>query len=91
MLDYHYGHQRLAGLNWRSFDIRKHRATTHPTETASSDNREQQLLYSSADFYWLHPLTTTMHGTVGLREDHFRNYFRQLDLDYDSLGFNLWA
>jgi len=91
VLDYHYGHQRIAGLSWRSFDIRKRRETTQSTETASPDNREQQLLYSSADFYWLHPLSTTMHGTLGLREDHFRNYFRQLDLDYDSYDFHLWT
>ena len=32
-----------------------------------------------------------MHGTLGLREDHFRNYFRQLDLDYDSYDFHLWT
>jgi len=91
LLDYHYGHQRIAGLSWRSFDIHKRRETTQPTETASPDNREQQLLYSSADIYWLHPLSTTMHGTLGLREDHFRNYFRQLDLDYDSYDFHLWT
>ena len=91
VLDYHYGLQRLAGLSLRSFDIRKRRETTQPTEIASPDNRDQQLLYNSIDFYWLHPLSTALHVTLGLREDHFRNYFRQLDLDYDSYDFDLWT
>ena len=91
VLDYHYGHQRLAGLSWRSFDVHKRRETTKSTETASLNNRGQQLLYSSADFYWLHPLYDTLHGTFGLREDRFRNFFRQLDLAKDSYDFHLWT
>ena len=91
VLDYHYGHQRLAGLSWRSFDVHKRRETTKSTETASLNNRGQQLLYSSADFYWLHPLYDTLHGTFGLREDRFRNLFRQLDLAKDSYDFHLWT
>ena len=91
VLDYQYGHQRLAGLSWRSFDVHKRRETTKSTETASLNNRGQQLLYSSVDFYWLHPLYDTLHGTFGLREDRFRNLFRQLDLAKDSYDFHLWT
>ena len=91
MLDYHYGEQRIAGLSLRSFDIQKRRETTKSTETSSPDNREQQLLYSSADLYWLHPLSEELHGTIGLREDRFRNLFRQLDVTYDNYDFHLWT
>ncbi|SVA65536.1 uncharacterized protein METZ01_LOCUS118390, partial [marine metagenome] len=68
-LDYHFGEQQIAGLSWRSFDIQKRRETKNPSESSSPDNREQQLLYSSADLYWLHPLNSEFHGTIGLRED----------------------
>ena len=91
VLDYHYGKQSMAGLSWRSFDIRKRRETTITTETASPDNREQQLLYSSTDLYWLHPLSDKLHGTLGLREDRFQNIFRQLDLALDDYDFHLWT
>ena len=91
VLDYHYGQQRLAGLSWRSFDIRKRRETTTYTETASPDNRDQQLLYNSTDLYWLHPLSEKLHGTLGLREDRFRNILRQLDLALDNYDFHLWT
>ena len=90
-LDYHYGEQGIAGLSWRSFDIQKHRKTKYPTETSSTDNREQQLLYSSADLYWLHPLSAELHSTIGLREDRFQNLFRQLDVAYDNYDFHLWT
>ena len=68
MLDYHFGEQQIAGLSWRSFDIQKRRETINPSESSSPDDREQQLLYSSADLYWLHPLNSEFHGTIGLRE-----------------------
>ena len=91
MLDYHFGEQQIAGLNWRSFDIQKRRETKNPSESSSPDNREQQLLYSSADLYWLHPLNSEFHGTIGLREDRFQNLFRQLDVPYDDYNFHLWS
>ncbi|MBT5795509.1 MAG: hypothetical protein HOI10_11665, partial [Deltaproteobacteria bacterium] len=91
VLDYHYGKQSMAGLSWRSFDIRKRRETTITTGTASPDNREQQLLYRSTDLYWLHPLSEKLHGTLGLREDRFQNIFRQLDLALDDYDFHLWT
>ena len=90
-LDYHYGEQRLAGLSCRSFDIQKRREIKNPSESSSPDNRQQQLLYTSTDLYWLHPLSAEMHGTIGLREDRFRNLFRQLDLAYDNYDFHLWT
>ena len=91
VFDYHIGYQRLSGISWRSFKIHKRRETTRSTETASPDSRYQQLIYDSTDFYWLHPLSTNLHGTIGLREDYFRNYFRQLDLAYESYDFHLWT
>ena len=91
MLDYHFGEQQIAGLSWRSFDIQKRRKTKNPSESASPDNREQQLLYSSADLYWLYPLNSEFHGTIGLREDKFQNLFRQLDATYDDYNFHLWT
>ncbi len=90
-LDYHFGEQQIAGLSWRSFDIQKRRETKNPSESSSPDNREQQLLYSSADLYWLHPLNSEFHGTIGLREDRFQNLFRQLDVPYDDYNFHLWS
>ena len=90
-LDYHFGEQQIAGLSWRSFDIQKRRETKNPSESSSPDNREQQLLYSSADLYWLHPLNSEFHGTIGLREDRFQNLFRQLDVSYDDYNFHLWT
>ncbi len=91
VLDYRYGTQSLAGVSWRSFDIRKRRETTASAETASPDNRDQQLLYNSTDLYWLRPLSEKLHGTLGLREDRFRNIFRQLDLALDDYDFHLWT
>jgi len=91
MLDYHFGEQQIAGLCWRSFDIQKRRKTKNPSESASPDNREQQLLYTSADLYWLYPLNSEFHGTIGLREDKFQNLFRQLDATYDDYNFHLWT
>ena len=91
VLDYHYGKQSLAGFSWRSFDIRKRRITTIEAETTSTDNRDQQLLYSSKDLYWLHPLGERLHGTLGLREDRFQNIFRQLNLELDNYNFHLWT
>ena len=91
VLDYQYGNQSMVGLSWRSFDIRKRRETTASTETSSPDNRDQQLLFSSTDLYWLHPLSEKFHGTLGLREDRFRNIFRQLDLSLDDYDFHLWT
>ena len=91
ILDYNFGEQQIAGLSWRSFDIQKRRKTKNPSESASPDNREQQLLYLSADFYWLKPLNSEFHGTIGLREDKFQNLFRQLDATYDDYNFHLWT
>ena len=90
-LDYHFGEQVIAGLSWRSFDIQKRRETKNPSESSSPDNREQQLLYSSADLYWLQPMNSEFHGTIGLREDRFQNLFRQLDVPYDDYNFHLWT
>ena len=90
-LDYHFGEQQIAGLSWRSFDIQKRRETINPVESSSPDNREQQLLYSSADLYWLQPLNSEFHGTIGVREDKFQNFFRQLDVPYDDYDFHLWT
>jgi hypothetical protein len=89
--DYHYGEQSLAGLTWRSFDIRKRRETTVTTDDSSPNNRDQQLLYSSIDFYLLHPLSEKLHGTIGVREDRFQNIFRQLDLPIGDYDFHLWT
>ena len=91
ILDYHFGEQQIAGLSFRNFDIHKRRETTNPLETSSPDNREQQLLYSSTDLYWLYPLNAEFHGTIGLREDRFQNIFRQLDLPFDDYDFHLWT
>ncbi|MBC8260000.1 MAG: hypothetical protein H8E38_13355 [SAR324 cluster bacterium] len=91
MLDYHFREQQLAGFSWRSFNIHKRRKKTNSTETASADNREQQLLYRSIDLYFLHPLNTELHSTIGLREDYFQNLFRQLDLEKDSYDYHLWT
>ena len=91
ILDYHFSEQQIAGLSWRSFDIQKRRETKNPSETSSPDNREQQLLYSSADLYWLYPLNSEFHGTIGLREDRFKNLFRQLDVPFDDYNFHLWT
>ena len=91
VLDYYYGKQSLAGFSWSSFDIRKRRKTITETKEASTDNRYQQLLYSSKDFYLLHPLGERLHGTIGLREDRFQNIFRQLNLAMDNYNFHLWT
>ena len=90
-LDYNFSEQQIAGISWRSFDIQKRRETKNPSESSSPDNREQQLLYSSADLYWLQPLNSEFHGTIGLREDRFQNLFRQLDVPYDDYDFHLWT
>ncbi len=90
-LDYHFGEQQIAGLNWRSFDIKKSRITKNNSEYSSTDNREQQLQYFSADLYWLYPLNSEFHGTIGVREDLFQNLFRQLDVPYDDYNFHLWT
>ncbi|MBG56225.1 MAG: hypothetical protein CL935_03735 [Deltaproteobacteria bacterium] len=91
MLDYHFKEQEIAGFSWRSFDIRKRREKTNPSESSSPDNRGQQLLFSSTDLYWLHPLNSEFHGTIGLREDRFQNIFRQLDVPFDDYNFYLWT
>ena len=36
-------------------------------------------------------MNNNFHGTIGLREDRFRNFFRQLDLAKDSYDFHLWT
>ena len=90
-LDYNFGEQQIAGISWRSFDIQKRRETKNPSESSSPNNREKQLLYSSADLYWLQPLNSEVHGTIGLREDRFQNLFRQLDVPYDDYDFHLWT
>jgi len=91
VIDYHFRKNQLAGFSWRRFNIFKKRQKKIFTETGSPDNREQRLLYSSIDFYWLHQLNINFHGTIGLREDRFRNFFRQLDLTEDSYDFHLWT
>jgi len=91
LLDYHYGKNQLIGFSSRYFDILKIRQKPLSNEIGSPDNREQQLLYDSIDFYWLHQLNSNFHWTIGFREDRFRNFFRQLDLAKDSYDFNLWT
>ena len=91
LLDYHYGKNKLIGLSRRYFDILKIRQKPLSNEIGSPDNREQQLLYDSIDFYWLHQLNSNFHWTIGFREDRFRNFFRQLDLAKDSYDFHLWT
>ncbi len=91
VLDYHFGEQQIMGFSWRSFDIQKRRETINPSESSSPDNRGQQLLYSSTDLYWLHPLNSELHGTIGMRKDRFQNLFRQLDVPYDDYNFYLWT
>ena len=91
VMDYHFSKNHLTGLSWRNFDIHKRREKTSPNEDASPDNRDQRILYSFIDLYWLQQLSDNYHGTIGVREDHFRNFFRQLDLVKNSYDFHLWT
>ena len=91
IMDYHFGEKKIAGLSWRNFEIHKRRETKNSSETSSPNNREQQLLYSSTDLYWLYPLNSEFHGTFGLREDRFKNLFRQLDFPFDDYNYHLWT
>jgi len=91
VIDYHYGLNHLVGLSWRNFYTNKRREKTMSNETASPDNREQQILYNSIDLYWLKPISKNYSGTIGIREDHFRNFFSQLDLPKNSYDFHLWT
>ena len=43
------------------------------------------------DLYWLHQLNSKFHGTIGLREDRFTNYFRQLEFTKENYDFFLWT
>ena len=43
------------------------------------------------DIYCLYPLNTNFHGTLGLREDKFTNYFRQLEMTKENYDFFLWT
>lgn len=91
VVDYHFALNHLAGISWINLDFHKSRKKTSSNEIASPDNREQQILYSSIDLYWLKPINIKYSGTVGIREDYFRNFFRQIDLPKNNYDFHLWT
>ncbi len=91
MVDYHFEQDHITGLSWRKFDIFKLRESNKTTTISPENNRKQRLHYSFIDFYWLYRLNTNFHGTIGLREDKFANYFRQLEIKRENYDFFLWT
>tara|TARA_B100000700_G_C15016249_1_gene843422 strand:+ start:806 stop:1987 length:1182 start_codon:yes stop_codon:yes gene_type:complete len=91
LIDYYFGKRSMTGLLWRYFDIFKVRESNKTTTILKENNRKQRLHYSFIDYYWLYPLNTNFHITIGLREDKFTNYFRQLEMTKENYDFFLWT
>ena len=89
VLDYHFRDRALVGVTWQSFNFHKSRET--PLSSVKEDNRAQQMIYHSADFYWLQPYNESLHATIGVREDRIRNLFRQHQSDEESYDYHLWT
>ena len=89
VLDYHFGERSLTGISWRYFEHHKKREAS--LSSMDEDNRQQRMIYRSWDYYWLHPLDTVWHGTLGLREDRIENMLVQFGDDNGSSNFHLWT
>ena len=89
VLDYHFEEESLTGMSWRFFEHQKKREAS--ISELDEDNRRQKVKYTSWDYYWLQPLNSIWHGTIGIREDRIENSLIQIGEVKDSSNFHLWT